>query len=145
RPGSGGIRTRLACSFWMSAWTAASRASERRSTFVWLRRGGSPAVPADTSTSRETVTSRRGERQPLTRQVVVRAGVMAGALTGDLLHPSSYYLSNDVAPRTAATWAGPCDQALAKHLLGHFQEGASDGSHGAGRRAQRKPEPSGSD
>src|SRR5262249_52140621 len=53
--------------------------------------------------SRAAVTSPQGQRQRRRRRVVARAGVMAGALTGDLLHPSSYNLSKDVAPRTAAT------------------------------------------
>jgi hypothetical protein len=82
--------------------------SETESSFI-----GSSAVPADTSTSRETGTSPRGERQRRTRLVVLRTGGTAGALTGDLLPPSSYDRSNDVPPRTAAAGgAEPSEQTL---------------------------------
>src|SRR5262245_34705337 len=110
---------RWACNFWTSAWTAASRTSARRSVFVWVRRGGSPAVPADTSTSRERGASQGGERQRLTRRVVVRAGLRAGAFTGDLLHPSSYDRSNDVSPRPRT---GPPGQQWAPSWLAGTNE-----------------------
>src|SRR5262249_31664870 len=71
---------------------------------------GSPAVPAETNTSGATSTSQRGEPQGRTRRGAVRAGGVGGALTGDLLHPSSYDLGSDVPPPTGGGGRGPTDR-----------------------------------
>src|SRR5262245_36744450 len=112
------MRTRRAFSRRTSSCTAASRASARRSTLVYLRGGGSPAGEAG---RRASSAKRRGPQmktERLPRPAITQAAGMAEVFTGDLLLPpslnTSCWWTRRCRGRTGWRRSPPCECTAAE-------------------------------